>query len=325
MTKTEAREKVAEFVNPVNVQEIPPSDKVTICDFVGEVFLPFYQRKWKNSTASTNEERIRYHILSELGSRTIGSFNREELQGVLDLKASKGLSHSVVNHLRWDLRQIFELATAEGFIRRNPATLLFVPKGAKQPTRRIMNWEEVKKLLLLFELRERLIIKLGVLTGMRPGEIFGLKWKYLRGDHLQVRQRVYRGEVDAPKTGHSVREVALSTGLLQEITEWKEVCGETRPEGWVFPSETLGTPLRKDNVWRRNIAPKLRTANLHWVNFQVMRRTHSSLLSDLKIDPKVVADQLGHTLDVNQNIYTKTGMERRKQAVDCLELKLGNL
>ena len=41
-----------------------------------------------------------------------------------------------------------------------------------------------------------------------------------------------------------------------------------------------------------------------WVDFQVMRRTHSSLMNDLKVDPKIVADQLGHTLDVSKNIDT---------------------
>jgi hypothetical protein len=45
-------------------------------------------------------------------------------------------------------------------------------------------------------------------------------------------------------------------------------------------------------------------------------------MSDLKIEPKVVADQLGHTLDVNLNTYTQTGLDRRKQAVDALESAL---
>ena len=50
-----------------------------------------------------------------------------------------------------------------------------------------------------------------------------------------------------------------------------------------------------------------------------MRRTHASLMNKLEVDPKVVAEQLGHTLDVNLNVYTKAGHERRKQAVDLLE------
>ena len=53
--------------------------------------------------------------------------------------------------------------------------------------------------------------------------------------------------------------------------------------------------------------------------------THSSLMNDLRVDPKIVADQLGHTVDVNQNVYTKTGLGKRKKAVNSLEFALGNL
>ena len=50
-----------------------------------------------------------------------------------------------------------------------------------------------------------------------------------------------------------------------------------------------------------------------------MRRRHSSLMHELKVDPKVVADQLGHTLDVNLNVYTEAGLARRQDAVNTLE------
>lgn len=96
----------------------------------------------------------------------------------------------------------------------------------------------------------------------------------------------------------------------------------TEPDAWVFPSETLKTPLSKDNCWRRHIKPKLGNVGLGWVNFQVMRRTHSSLMRELNVDPKVVADQLGHTLDVNLNVYTETDLNIRKKAVDTLESAL---
>ncbi len=53
--------------------------------------------------------------------------------------------------------------------------------------------------------------------------------------------------------------------------------------------------------------PRLEAVGLGWVNFQVMRRTHASLMNKLEVDPKVVAEQLGHTLDVNLNVYTEAG------------------
>ena len=117
----------------------------------------------------------------------------------------------------------------------------------------------------------------------------------------------------------SIREVALSKGLVLEIERWRQISVNTHPEAWVFPSETGKTPLSKDNCWRRHFEPKLKPEGLGWVNFQVMRRTHSTLMNCLKIDPKLVADQMGHTLDVNQNIYTRTPLGRRVEAVNLLE------
>jgi len=75
-------------------------------------------------------------------------------------------------------------------------------------------------------------------------------------------------------------------------------------DAWVFPSEKLTTPLAKDNCWRRSFLPKLKPAGLAWANFQVMRRTHSSLLKELDVDPQIRAEQMGHTVDVNENVYT---------------------
>ena len=57
-------------------------------------------------------------------------------------------------------------------------------------------------------------------------------------------------------------------------------------------------------------------------HIQVMRRTHSSLMKELKVDPKIVADQLGHTADVNRNVYTQTAVEIRQTALKQLEKRL---
>ena len=68
--------------------------------------------------------------------------------------------------------------------------------------------------------------------------------------------------------------------------------------------------------------PRLKPVGLAWVNFQVMRRTHSCLLKELDIDPQVRAEQMGHTVDVNENVYTRTSLQRRRDAVNKLEAAL---
>jgi hypothetical protein len=52
--------------------------------------------------------------------------------------------------------------------------------------------------------------------------------------------------------------------------------------------------------------------------------TNPSLMNDLRVDPKIVANPLGHTLDVSQNIYIQSALKRRKEAVDSLESALLN-
>jgi integrase len=321
VSKAQARSELDAILAPINSRDAAPSPQRKWGEFVNNVFLPFYRRKWKRSSAISNEDRLRTH-LQIYAERTLGSFTRDELQTLLDEKAAAGLSYSVVAHLRWDLRQIFRMAVSEGYISRNPAELLFIPREAKRPEHTVMNRKEILTCFGVLEQRERLILKFAVLAGLRPGEIFGLKWGHLSETHADIKQRVYRGEVDSPKTSNSLRKAALSAGLVEEIKLWRSVSIDTRDDAWVFPSETGATPLSRDNVWRRRIGPKLGAVGLGWVDFHVMRRTHSTLMNEIHDDPKLVADQLGHTVDVNQNVYTKTSIARRKEAVDALESTL---
>lgn len=57
-------------------------------------------------------------------------------------------------------------------------------------------------------------------------------------------------------------------------------------------------------------------------NFLVMRRTHATLMKALGVDGKLVADQLGHSLDVNENVYTQSPVESRLDMVNKLEKSL---
>jgi integrase len=322
MTKAQALCEMAAIVAPINCTRSEPSDQTTFDEFVQQVYLPFYRRKWKRSTAMTNEDRIARYLTSDLGPRSLGGFGRDELQELVDHKG-RTFSFNVVNHLRWDLKQIFDMAVAEGYLWRNPATLLFTPRNARRSTPRILTVDQVRQLFEALDFRERLIAKLAVLAGMRPGEIFALKWSRLKADYADIRQRIYRGDIDSPKSVRSVRFAALSEGVLASIDEWHTVSIDAGPEAWVFPSEKLTTPVAKDNCWRRCFLPRLKPLGLEWANFQVMRRTHSSLLKELDVDPHVWAEQMGHTVDVNENVYTFTSLKRRKDAVNALEKAIG--
>jgi integrase len=320
ITKSDARAVVDRIVAEVNAKR--EQNRVwRFGEFVAEIYFPYYSRKWKESTKANNVNRVSVHLVGKFGEIELSGFRRDALQDLLDEKVQSGLSFSVVDHLRWDMKQIFDMAVAEGQVERNPALLLFTPREAAKPIRRVMNMQEVQNCFAALDLRERLIAKLAVIAGMRPGEIFALTWGRLTASYVDIRQRVYRGTIDTPKTNQSVRKAALPEGLLREIELWREFSVESRDDAWVFPSERM-TPLSKDNCWRRSMQPKLAKVGLGWANFLVMRRTHATLMRALGVDGKLVADQLGHSLDVNQNVYTQSPVENRLPAVNQLEKSL---
>jgi integrase len=110
-----------------------------------------------------------------------------------------------------------------------------------------MNIDEARKLIGVLDTREQLIARLAVLAGRKPGEIFVLTWQRLEAEYADIRQRVYRGGIDSPKSNYSVRWAALSDGLLGAIRAWRSVSIDPSTAAWVFPSEKLTTPLLKDN------------------------------------------------------------------------------
>ena len=238
LSKSEARAVVDRIVTEVNAKQ--DQNRVwTFGEFVTEVYFPYYSRKWKQSTRENNVNRVSVHLVANLGERELSAFKRDELQDVLDEKASASLSFSVVDHLRWDLKQIFDMAVAEGHVECNPALLLFTPREAVKRERRVMNLKDVQVCFSVLEHRERLIAKLAVIAGMRPGEIFALTWGRLTATFADIQQRVYRGAIDTPKTDQSIRKAALSEGLRREIEAWREFAVVTREDSWVFPSERM--------------------------------------------------------------------------------------
>ena len=90
------------------------------------------------------------------------------------------------------------------------------------------------------------------------------------------------------------------------------------PDAYLFPTER-NTPLSRDNLWNRQMRPKLETIGLEWATFQVLRRTNASLSRKAKIDDKVSADQRGHGLGVSMEVYSHSDLEQKSEAVKRLE------
>lgn len=299
LSKSQAEQKRDEILSEVHARAATASDPdITFGQFLEGVALPFQRSKWKRSTAATTENRIRHHLLEEFRDVRLRSMSLKSLQGFLHRKAAQ-LSRSVVAHLRWDLRATFKIAVAEGYVDRDPTGALYTPKEAKVELTRAMTGKEAEQYVEALDVRERVIAHLAIFAGMRPGEILGLQRRHIAADCRQavIEQRVYRGDIDTPKTRSSRRTAVIPPETAGQLREWMGCVG-TDPQAWVFASENPDTPLWRDNVWYRHMKPRLEPLGLGWANFQALRRTHASLGHDAGIDPKISADQRGHGIGV---------------------------
>lgn len=319
MSKGEAEAAMAAILQPINEgTSRGPRPVYTFGNFVENVYLPHGRRGWKESTAGTSEQIIEKHLLPEFGNNLLHTIRRDQLQDFLDRKAAE-LSFSVVAHLRWFLNGIFKLALSDALVPGNPAAEVRIPKRC-QPGRamRPLTEQEVHTYLEAFGLREKLIARLAIFEGMRPGEILALRWKSVAGEIIRVEERVYKRKFNTPKNGKT-REGAISDGTLELLKEWAGLAQDPSPDGFVFPSEKVTTPISLDNLWRRNMRPVLEAIGMEWATFQVLRKTNASLSKKAGVDPKVASDQRGHGLGVSLEVYTRSDMEQKRAALRALE------
>jgi integrase len=332
MTKAEAEAALDKLVRPVN--EARGAVEYSLSGFTETVAWPWFERQWKPSTAQTTKERQRRLILDVIGDTPLSDCNRSFLQDFLDKTASDGYSHSTVLHVRWDLRQLFSIAVNDGLLQRNPAELLHAPRTTAKPPddkkrgkreKRVLTIQQATIILSSLGLRERLIVRLAGVCGMRPGEIAGLCWRHINEQALRVEQRLYRGKLDTPKSEKGLRAVPLPQSVRDDINEWRNISRNTKSDDWVFANER-GKPLWINTLWYDHIkAPVLDKLGLGWVNYLVLRRSAITLLNaQANADATIIAALCGHRVDVSTNVYNKVGLERQLAALQTLDNALSS-
>jgi integrase len=154
--------------------------------------------------------------------------------------------------------------------------------------------------------------------GLRESEAYGLKNSDLiQQGTIRVERSWYKGNINSTKTDE-IREVGVGSEIFERLRAWTATLPEGNSEGWVFPSERIVTPLLPDNVLRRCIHPRLELVGLDWINFAVLRRSHSTLHQEKGTDPKIIADQQGHGLGVHLASYIESSVARKRDAVTAL-------
>ena len=169
-------------------------------------------------------------------------------------------------------------------------------------------------------------------TGMRRGELLGLRWQDVGTDTVTIRQTIVpvagKLTVSTPKTAKGKRRVAVSPDVIAVLTEHRrrqEAESLTVGEAWadsglVFTTE-IGTAIHPDSVKRHWIALQA-NAGLPRVRLHDLRHLHVSLLIRKGVDARSIADRVGHsrtsmTMDVYAHLFDE---QRTAAAVSLLDL-----
>jgi integrase len=226
------------------------------------------------------------------------------------------------NKVRTLMFAALKQAVMWGLIARNPCEAV---TKLKEVRRKMKEWtpsETVQFLNIARTHRLYAAFYLAVFTGLRRGELLGLRWEDLRGPVLSVRQSLTllggQIHITTPKTRSGERHFTLSPDVLEVLAQHKglqEAEARARGECWtdtglVFTSE-VGTPIHPRN-FERTFKAILSEAKVTPIRLHDLRRLHVSLLVAQGLDPRSIADRIGHTNpSFTLNVYSHLFAEHR--------------
>ncbi len=171
---------------------------------------------------------------------------------------------------------------------------------------------------------------------MRSGELLGLQWQDVDLDaaRIQVRRTLYRLNrgwwVGEPKTSAGRRAIALTASAVDALRAHRlrqaeallAVAVRIGPESLVF-ADRFGGPLNGFHLTERHFKPLLRRAGLPVIRFHDLRHTAATLLLAQGINPKVVAEMLGHaSVKVTLDVYSHVLPTMQEEAARRLDAAL---
>jgi integrase len=274
-------------------------------------------RGWTRKSYRDALDRI---LVPRFGSMPIGSITADHIASLIRELERKGLSASTISNYLKPLAGSMAFAMRRGMISANPFTLLTRddrPRQGDRPAEHVWTDEEIARLIeaavqLASEKESRYdyspLLRTAVYTGLRLGELLGLKWKDVdqHADVVHVRRQWTRlGEYTPPKTKKAERDVPLPHDVRQLLVQLRLSSRFSGDEDPVFASRN-GRPLGHRNVTRRGFEAATERAGIDGVTFHDLRHAYVSMLANRRVPSSVIAELVGHeTSAITERIYMR--------------------
>ena len=338
-TQAQVKEKLRTAIENSKRLDYTQTGKYTVGQWMDEWFEAYAKVKVRPSSHQTYKGYIENHIKPNIGDIPIEKLTSLQLQKFYRLlltegriprieseKQPRGLSAKTVRNINQVISSAMDMAVRHKLILSNPTEGCELPK---------VEHREMKTLpaeqlgAFLREAKESGVYELYYLdlaTGLRRGELLGLKWEDidLQNGIIHVRRQVARvdGEVkELPlKTKNSYRNISISQDAVAMLTEMEA----HRSSDYVFPAST-GGPISPDSV-NNMLHRVLKRAGLPSIRFHDLRHTFATLALQNGVDIKTVSGMLGHfsagfTLDTYAHVTTSAQKEAAKTMGNVLAVE----
>jgi integrase len=282
--------------------------------------LPMY----KHSTQKNHRHILEKHLLPWFGDRAVAEIARQEVQAYVAHLVNVGYAPKTTDHIHDVLSAVLRTAVKWGHVPENPARDVDLPALTNVRPKWALTTQQATSLVDALAPLPRTMVGLALLSGLRRGELFALRWQDLdeQSHSLVVRAAVYEGTFSTPKTAAGVRVIPLSAAAVQLMVDWRARVQRTEPESLVF-STWSGKPISPNNVSRRWIYPACERLGLTRVTWLTLRRTYSSWAHDKGVPGKVIAQLMGHAkVDTTLNVYAQVVDGSLRKAADAVGSEL---
>jgi integrase len=329
----EARRKLAEALGDRNRGLTYDAGGLTVEEYLERWLEDSVRGSVKITTHQSYGSLVRLHVCPGLGRTKLDNLTPAHIQRLYRAKLDEGLSPKTVNYLHTTFHRALKQAMRWGLVPRNVAAAVDPPK-VRTPEMKPLSPIQARALLEAARgNRLEALYVLAVTTGMRQGELLGLKWEDvdLEAGTVQVRRTLtlVKGgpRLTEPKTRGSRRSIRLTASAVDALGRHRERQEAERAtsngfwvgQGLVFCTRR-GTPIRRDNLHDKSWKPLLRHAGLPDTRFHDLRHTCATLLLTKAVHPKIVQELLGHaSIAITLDTYSHVIPGMQEAAADAME------
>lgn len=286
------------------------------------------QRGLKPTTLQGYRSYVDTWIVPHLGHFTLKKLAPGHVRALYQAMRDAGRAEAAVRQCHAILRRALLVAQREGRMTRNVATLVDPPGTAVTPHEKLTPMQARKVLKAARTSRELARLTCALVLGIRQGEALGLQWSSVdlspKGGAIEISaslQRVIGQSIlGTPKSSTSVRMIPVPAVIAQALLPYAE-----HPDDpvWVFPGSAGGqetNPRRDWELWTE----ALERAGVPHVPLHGARGSAASLLLDLGVPDRMIADILGHSdVRVTQQHYLVSQEKSQRKALEKAAKRIG--